>query len=78
MALRQSGDLIDDALPPRVAPVHWNHINLTGDYGALQPVPIEPPCTKHPGKGTFARPGPLAVDHPMSERPYRQPRMDWT
>ena len=30
VALRQSGHTIDDASLPHVAPVHWNHINLTG------------------------------------------------
>jgi TnpA family transposase len=31
-ALRQQGRQIDDGLLNHVAPVHWNHINLTGDY----------------------------------------------
>jgi TnpA family transposase len=31
-ALRKQEHLIDDGLLPHVAPVHWNHINLTGDY----------------------------------------------
>jgi TnpA family transposase len=31
-ALRQQGRQIDDSLLKHVAPVHWNHINLTGDY----------------------------------------------
>jgi hypothetical protein len=32
MALRQSGSTVGDALLPHIAPVHWNHIDLTGDY----------------------------------------------
>ena len=31
-ALRQHGRVIDEGLLPHVAPIHWNHINLTGDY----------------------------------------------
>ena len=31
-ALRQHGQVIDEGLLAHVAPVHWNHINLTGDY----------------------------------------------
>ena len=31
-ALRQHGQMIDERLLTHVAPVHWNHINLTGDY----------------------------------------------
>ena len=31
-ALRKQGRAIDDELLQHVAPVHWNHINLTGDY----------------------------------------------
>jgi len=31
-ALRKQGHAIDDALLQHVAPVHWSHINLTGDY----------------------------------------------
>jgi TnpA family transposase len=31
-ALRQHGQVIDEGLLPHVAPIHWNHINLTGDY----------------------------------------------
>jgi len=31
-ALRQQGRQADDGLLKHVAPVHWNHINLTGDY----------------------------------------------
>jgi len=31
-ALRQHGQVIDEGLLTHVAPVHWNHINLTGDY----------------------------------------------
>ena len=31
-ALRQHGRVIDEGFLPHVAPIHWNHINLTGDY----------------------------------------------
>jgi TnpA family transposase len=31
-ALRHQGRAIDEALLKHVAPIHWNHINLTGDY----------------------------------------------
>ena len=41
MALRQSGYAIDDALLPHIAPVHWNHINLTGDYSWRQNKRVE-------------------------------------
>ncbi|WP_429447349.1 Tn3 family transposase [Paraburkholderia sp. WC7.3g] len=30
-ALRAQGGTVDDALLKHVAPVHWNHIILTGD-----------------------------------------------
>lgn len=33
-ALRQQRE-IDDSLISRIAPVGWNHINLTGDYGGM-------------------------------------------
>ena len=41
MALRQSGYKIDGALLPHIAPVHWNHINLTGDYSWRQNKRVE-------------------------------------
>jgi len=31
-ALHKQGRILDDDLLTHVAPVHWNHINLTGDY----------------------------------------------
>ncbi|MFL0415908.1 Tn3 family transposase, partial [Sphingomonas sp. 179-A 2A2 NHS] len=31
-ALRARGAAIDDALLPRLSPLGWDHINLTGDY----------------------------------------------
>ncbi len=31
-ALRQHGQVIDEGLLPHIAPIHWQHINLTGDY----------------------------------------------
>lgn len=40
-ALRQSGYAIDDRLLPHIAPVHWNHINLTGDYSWRQNKRVE-------------------------------------
>ncbi len=41
IALRQSGYKIDEALLPHIAPVHWNHINLTGDYSWRQNKRVE-------------------------------------
>jgi Tn3 transposase DDE domain len=35
-ALRQQGRQVDESLLKHVAPVHWNHINLTGDYSWRQ------------------------------------------
>jgi hypothetical protein len=35
-ALREQGRQIDDGLLKHVAPIHWNHINLTGDYSWCQ------------------------------------------
>jgi hypothetical protein len=40
-ALRQQGRQIDDGLLKHVAPVHWNHINLTGDYSWWQNKRVE-------------------------------------
>ena len=40
-ALRQNGYAIDDKLLPHIAPVHWNHINLTGDYSWRQNKRVE-------------------------------------
>lgn len=34
--MRAQGYPIDDALLKHVAPIHWNHINLTGDYAWKQ------------------------------------------
>lgn len=31
-ALRAQGHQVDDALIKHVAPIHWNHVILTGDY----------------------------------------------
>lgn len=31
-AMRQHGQVINERLLTYVAPVHWHHINLTGDY----------------------------------------------
>jgi TnpA family transposase len=51
-ALRQQGRQVDEGLLKHVAPVHWNHINLTGDYywrqnksvekGGFRPLRIPP------------------------------------
>jgi TnpA family transposase len=53
-ALREDNYVIDEALLPHVAPVHWNHINLTGDYSWRQNKRVE--------KGGFRplRPAPRA------------------
>lgn len=50
-ALRKQGRTIDDGLLPHVAPVHWNHINLTGDYTWRQNKRVE--------KGSFRSLRPL-------------------
>jgi len=34
--MHAQGYPIDDALLKHVAPIHWNHINLTGDYAWKQ------------------------------------------
>jgi len=44
-ALRQQGRQVDEGLLKHVAPVHCNHINLTGDYSWRQ--------NKHVEKGGF-------------------------
>jgi len=31
-ALRQQAPVVDERLLTHIAPIHWNHINLTGDY----------------------------------------------
>ena len=51
-ALRQQGRQVDEGLLKHLAPVHWNHINLTGDYywrqnkrvekGGFRPLRIPP------------------------------------
>jgi Tn3 transposase DDE domain len=40
-ALRQQGRHVDEGLHKHVAPVHWTHINLTGDYSWRQNKRIE-------------------------------------
>jgi len=40
-ALREEGRPIDETLLKHVAPVHWNHINLTGDYSWRQNKRVE-------------------------------------
>jgi hypothetical protein len=40
-ALRQQGRQVDEGLLKHVAPVHWTHINLTGDYSWRQNKRIE-------------------------------------
>jgi TnpA family transposase len=35
-AKREHGQPIDESLFQHVAPIHWNHINLTGDYNWRQ------------------------------------------
>ena len=36
LLLRKLGRPFGDALLQHIAPVHWNHINLTGDYSWRQ------------------------------------------
>jgi hypothetical protein len=40
-ALRQQGRQVDEGLLKHLAPVHWNHINLTGDYSWRQNKHVE-------------------------------------
>lgn len=40
-ALREQGRPFDDAWLQHIAPVHWNHINLTGDYSWRQNKRVE-------------------------------------
>jgi len=40
-ALRQQGRQVDEGLLKHVAPVHWNHINLSGDYSWRQNKRVE-------------------------------------
>ena len=51
-ALQRHGRLLDPALLGHVAPVHWLHINLTGDYSWRQNKRVE--------KGGFRSLRPLA------------------
>jgi Tn3 transposase DDE domain len=69
-ALRQQGRQVDEGLLKHVAPVHWNHINLTGDYSWRQNKRVE--------KGGF-RPlrvsaEPIAVGMPIAENPPHRSR----
>jgi TnpA family transposase len=40
-ALREQGRPFEDAWLQHIAPVHWNHINLTGDYSWRQNKRVE-------------------------------------
>ena len=40
-AMRIHGHLFDESLFKHVAPIHWNHINLTGDYTWKQHLCVE-------------------------------------
>jgi hypothetical protein len=35
-ALREQGRALEDGWLQHIAPVHWHHINLTGDYSGRQ------------------------------------------
>jgi Tn3 transposase DDE domain len=48
-ALRQQGRQVDQGLLKHVAPVHWNHINLTGDYSWRQNKRVEKGGSGHSG-----------------------------
>jgi hypothetical protein len=39
--LRERGRAFDDVLAHHIAPVHWNHVNLTGDYSWRQDIRVE-------------------------------------
>lgn len=41
-ALRARGTTIDGALLPRLSPLGWDHINLTGDYVWSDSLPLDP------------------------------------
>jgi hypothetical protein len=40
-ALRDSGQFVDEALLPHLAPLGWEHVGLTGDYLWRQSKPVE-------------------------------------
>jgi hypothetical protein len=40
-ALRQHGHAVDEGLLTHVAPIHWHHIKLTGDYNWRQNKRVE-------------------------------------
>ena len=62
-ALRQQGRQVDDGSLKHVAPVDWNHINLTGDYSWRQNKRVE--------KGEF-RPLRLPLQPSELYFPFRQ------
>ena len=53
-ALRQQGRQIDDGLLKHVAPVHWNHINLTSDYSWRQNKRVEKGGSVNSGLGMIS------------------------
>src|SRR5262249_52853413 len=67
-ALRQQGRQIDDGLLKHVAPVHWYHINLTGDYswrqnkrvekGGFRPLRLPPRAIADQSRDSPAEPRP--------------------
>jgi Tn3 transposase DDE domain len=68
-ALRQQGRQIDNGLLKHVAPVHWNHINLTGDYS-----PQNKRVRKADSGHSESEPN-LNVPFPLSSNaPYSSPR----
>jgi hypothetical protein len=40
-AMTKAGRKIDEALPPHIAPLGWQHINLTGDYLWSETPPLD-------------------------------------
>jgi len=63
-ARREQGGAVDEALLKHVAPVHWNHIILTGDYNWRQNRRVE--------KGDFGRCVPPVRRLSVLWRPFRR------
>jgi hypothetical protein len=47
-ALTDSEQSIDEALPPHLSPIGWEHINLTGDVVGIMLTVGSTPMSPHP------------------------------
>ena len=68
-ALRDQGRQFDTAWLQHIAPVHWSHINLTGDYSWRQNKRVE-----KGGLRPLRMPKAIAVGTPIAERPPHRSR----